>query len=227
MKIFLGLHCDGFNRFPKMNVIQQASFVSINRAPTSVTPCVIPTCQGHPGCHPSDKLQNPCYDTPVLTPFCRPKHSQIPQFVRESNETQIPHFFRELNETQMPQFIRAPNQTQTPQFICERNPYKLGLDSGPKKSEIPKIVCEHKDEKPPDPCQCSPEKIREMFEQVLRGKPPNLKTTGCGGGMDTPPSVSPINLPASPPTNQATCKHQPMSIKPALKPVRDLGKFFI
>lgn len=59
----------------------------------------------------------------------------------------------------------------------------------------------------PQPCQCSPEQLRELLEQALQaGKTANLKSTGCGGGainqLETPaPPPAPVSTPASVPSN--------------------------
>lgn len=59
-----------------------------------------------------------------------------------------------------------------PKSVCEPNTLQML-----------KHVSEQMQVEMPEPCQCSPEKMKEIFEQVLRAKL-SLKSTGCGGALN-------------------------------------------
>ncbi|KAJ8737965.1 hypothetical protein PYW08_000560 [Mythimna loreyi] len=152
-----GPNNDGYRRLPKVNVIQQASFVSTNRAPMPVSPCVIPSCRRPVDYHhPPDMYQMPSETSSIGT-------------MPPSELEPFPAKYDDCEST----------KTRTSVSIRE-----LFNSSRQKQSE---------------PCQCSPEKIKEMFEEVLRGKAPNLRSTACGAEFSTGESMK---LPIS----QKICK---------------------
>ncbi|CAH0577776.1 unnamed protein product [Chrysodeixis includens] len=102
-----------------------------------------------------------------------------------------------ISENQQASFV-SMNLPPTPVGACQIPPcsHRVGCHDPPR--PLPR-----RDK--PKPCQCSPEKLREMLAEATKKKPAKLKTTGCGG---TPPIQNPeILVPppkAPPPTPKIT-----------------------